>query len=116
MAVLTDHDGAIWSINRRWWNPVGAVDLLGWVGELIGVVCTLLWPFWLLGKFCGVRWVITINRDGERVGRERVRGWKNSKLRMQEIAQEVTAGGYSQPDSEPESGPESEPQPGPIVY
>jgi hypothetical protein len=89
---------------------------LGWVGDLIGVLFMILWPFWLLSKFCGVRWVITINRDGERVGKERVRGWKNSKLRMEAIAQEVAAGDYSEPDSEPQSGPESELPPGTIVY
>ena len=112
MAVLTDQHGAVWSIRRRWWYPSGALDLFGWVGDLIGLFFILLWPFWLVAKFCGVRWVITIQRDGDQVGKERVRGWKNSKLRMTQIAQEVTAGGYSEPDS----GPESEPQPGPIVY
>jgi len=112
VAVLTDHNGTVWSIRRRWWSFPGALDLLGWVGDLIGVLFIVLWPFWLLGKFCGVRWVITINRDGERVGRERVRGWKNSKLRMEEIAQEVTTGHYSASDP----GHESEPPPGPIVY
>jgi len=116
VAVLTDDNGTVWSIRRRWWAFPSALDLLGWVGDLIGVLFMILWPFWLLAKFCGVRWVITINRDGERVGRERVRGWKNSTLRMEEIAQEVAAGDYTEPDSGPRSGPESELPPGTIVY
>jgi hypothetical protein len=116
VAVLTDHNGTVWSIKRRWWSFPDFLNLLGWVGDLIGVLFMILWPFWLLSKFCGVRWVITINRDGERVGKERVRGWKNSKLRMEAIAQEVAAGDYSGPDSEPQSGPESELPPGTIVY
>jgi hypothetical protein len=89
---------------------------LGWVGDLIGVLFMILWPFWLVAKFCGVRWVISIHRNGERVGTERVRGWKNSRSRMKEIAQQVAAGDYSSPDSEPRSETEPEPPPGPIVY
>jgi hypothetical protein len=61
-----------------------------------GTVCfALLWPFWLLAKFCGVRWVLTVERNGHQVGRELVRGWNNSKRRVDEIAHEVVAGGRS---------------------
>jgi hypothetical protein len=116
VAVLTDPDGSVWSIRRRWWSFPGFLDLLGWVGDLIGVIFMILWPFWLVAKFCGVRWVISIHRDGERVGIERVRGWTNTRLRMEEIAQEVAAGDYSGPESAPRSGPESELPPGTVVY
>jgi hypothetical protein len=115
VAVLTDRDGIVWSIRRRWWSFPASLDLLGWVGDLIGVVFMILWPFWLVAKFCGVRWVISIHRDGERVGTERVRGWKNSRSRVKEIEQEIAAGDYS-PESGPRSEPEAEPPPGPIVY
>jgi hypothetical protein len=49
-------------------------------------------PFWELAKFCGVRWVITVERNGHQVGRELVRGWRNSKRRINEIALDVTTG------------------------
>ncbi|MGZ5363507.1 MAG: hypothetical protein ACXWZR_05280 [Mycobacterium sp.] len=75
MAVLTDPNGTVWSINRRMWPfPGDALDLtFGLFEVLIGVLFALLWPFWLLAKFCGVRWVITVERNGHQVGRELVR-------------------------------------------
>ncbi len=97
VAVLTDPDGTVWSINRRWWPfPRVLLDVtFGWVESLIGLILGTLWPFWLLAKFCGVRWVITIYRDGQQVGEERVRGWNRSRQRIKEIAQDVVAGGPS---------------------
>ncbi|MCV7040756.1 hypothetical protein [Mycolicibacterium moriokaense] len=93
MATLTDQNGTVWTIKRRWWPfPNGLLDLtFGWVENLIALIFTLLWPFWLLAKFCGVRWVITVERDGERVRKELVRGWKKSKVRIDEIAGELDA-------------------------
>ena len=93
MAVITDRDGAEWSIKRRWWPfPNGLLDVtFGWVESLIGLIFAVLWPFWLLAKFCGVRWVITVERDGERVRKELVRGWSKSKARIDEIARDVVA-------------------------
>ncbi|MGZ5396307.1 MAG: hypothetical protein ACXWEI_12815 [Mycobacterium sp.] len=69
MAVLTDPNGTVWSINRRMWPfPGDALDLtFGLFEVLIGVLFALLWPFWLLAKFCGVRWVITVERNGHQV-------------------------------------------------
>ncbi len=96
MAVLTDPNGTVWSIKRRWWPYGGALDLtFGWVEELLGVLFVLLWPFWVLAKFCGVRWVITVKRDGQQVGKERVRGWNRSKQRVDEIARELAEGDKS---------------------
>ena len=97
MAVLTDRNGTVWSINRRLWPfPGDALDLtFGLFEVLIGLFFALLWPFWFVAKLCGVRWVITIERDGHQVGRELVRGWNTSKRRVNEIAQEVAGGGRS---------------------
>lgn len=86
----------MWQINRRWWPfPGDALDLtFGLLELLVGVLFLVLWPFWLMGKFLGVRWVITIERDGQQVGRELVRGWNRSKGgRIAELAVQVAAGG-----------------------
>jgi hypothetical protein len=95
VAVLTDPNGTHWSVNRRWWPfPGDALDLtFGWFEVILGALFAVMWPFWLLAKFCGVRWVITIERDGHQVGRELVRGWSKSKTRINEIAFDVAAGG-----------------------
>jgi hypothetical protein len=94
VTVFTDPSGAVWAVNRRWWPfPGDALDLtFGWFEVILGALFAVLWPFWVLAKFCGVRWVITVERNGHQVGRELVRGWNNSKRRMNEIALEVTTG------------------------
>lgn len=86
----------MWEISRRWWPfPGDALDLtFGLLELVVGALFVALWPLWLLGKFCGVRWVITIQRDGEQVGRELVRGWNRSKGRIAQIALQVSAGGH----------------------
>lgn len=66
---------------------------LRWLQVLVGALFLVLWPFWLLAKFCGVRWVITTERDGHQVGPELVRGWNKSKGRMSLMALEIAAGG-----------------------
>lgn len=85
----------MWDVSRRWWPfPGDALDLaFGWLEIFVGALFLALWPFWLLAKFCGVRWVITIERDGHQVGRELVRGWNRSKGRVNDIALEIAAGG-----------------------
>lgn len=97
MAVFTDPNGTVWAITRRWWPfPGDALDLtFGWFEFVLGALFAVLWPFWLLAKFCGVRWVITVERDGHQVGRELVRGWSASKRRIDEIAAQVTSGSRS---------------------
>ena len=55
----------------------------------------VLWPFWLLTKFLGARWVIVIERDGHEVGRELVRGRAKAKRRVNEIALQVAGGDRS---------------------
>jgi hypothetical protein len=97
VAVVTDSTGTVWDVSRRWWPfPGDALDLtFGWLEVLIGVLFVLIWPFWLLAKYCGVRWVITVKRNGHQVGRELVRGSGNAKRRMFEIASEIANGSRS---------------------
>jgi hypothetical protein len=61
----------------------------------IGLVFVVLWPFWLLTKFLGARWVIVIERDGHEVGRELVRGGRKAKARVNQIAYEIANGDRS---------------------
>jgi hypothetical protein len=61
----------------------------------IGLVFVVLWPFWLLTKFLGARWVIVIERDGHEVGRELVRGGRKATARVNQIAYEIANGDRS---------------------
>ena len=81
VAVVRDPSGTVWDVSRRWWPfPGDVLDFtFGWFELAIGVLFAVLWPFWLVAKFCGVRWVIIIARDGHEVGRELVRGSGNAK-------------------------------------
>ncbi|HJT92501.1 MAG TPA: hypothetical protein VJ777_11220 [Mycobacterium sp.] len=97
MALTRDPNGTVWTVSRRWWPfPGDALDLtFGWFELILGALFAVLWPFWLLAKFCGARWVITVERDGHQVGRELVRGWGESQRRINELALEVSSGGRS---------------------
>lgn len=62
-----------------WPFPGDALDLtFGWVEVVLGVLFAVLWPLWLLAKYFGVRWVITIQRDRSHVGPELAGGWGKS--------------------------------------
>jgi hypothetical protein len=52
----------------------------------------VLWPPWFIAKWLGVPWVILIERNGSEIGDERVRGWRESQRRIQEIAESAAAG------------------------
>jgi hypothetical protein len=94
MAVVRDSGGTVWDISRRMWPfPGDLLDLTDIVAVVIGLLFVVLWPFWLLAKFLGVRWAIVIQRDGHEVGRELVRGWSRSARRINVLALEVSAGG-----------------------
>jgi hypothetical protein len=64
----------------------------------IGLLFVVLWPFWLVAKLFGVRWVVVVERDGHEVGRELVRGRRKAKARVNQIAFEIAnghrSGGY----------------------
>jgi hypothetical protein len=70
-------------------------DFTGPLELAIGLLFVGLWPFWLLAKVLGVRWVIVVERDGHEVGRELVRGGRRAKRRINEIAHEIANGNRS---------------------
>jgi len=76
------------------------LDMASWGVNWFGVVMFLLalpfliaWPFWLLAKFCGVPWKITVSRDGEEVVEEKVKGWSASRRRVEDIARGIRSFG-----------------------
>ncbi|HKP43151.1 hypothetical protein [Mycobacterium sp.] len=96
MAVVLDPHGRAWSVYRDWWPfPGDLLDFTDLFEIAIGLVFVALWPFWLLTKFLGARWVIVIERDGHEVGRELVRGRGKAKRRVEQIAREIAGGDRS---------------------
>jgi hypothetical protein len=86
-------------VRRDWWPfPGDLLDFTGLFELVIGLLFVVLWPFWLLTKFLGARWVIVVERDGHEVGRELVRGGNKAKGRVNQIAYEIAnghrSGGY----------------------
>jgi len=96
MAVVVDSHGRAWSVYRdRWPFPGDIFDFTDVFELAIGLLFVVLWPFWLLTKFLGARWVIVIERDGHEVGRELVRGRSKAKGRVNQIAYEIAHGDRS---------------------
>ena len=83
-------------MHRDWWPfPGDLLDFTDVIEIAIGLVFVVLWPFWLLAKFLGVRWVVVIERDGHEVGRELVPGGRKAKARVNEIALQIANGDRS---------------------
>jgi hypothetical protein len=83
-------------VHRDWWPfPGDLLDFTDLVEIAIGLLFVVLWPFWLLAKLLGVRWVIVIERDGNEVERELVRGWRKAKARVNEVARQIASGDRS---------------------
>ena len=83
-------------MRRDWWPfPGDLLDFTDLFEIVIGLVFVVLWPFWLLTKFLGARWVIVVERDGHEVGRELVRGGRKAKARVNEIARQIAGGNRS---------------------
>ena len=96
MAVVLDPHGRAWSVHRDWWPfPGDLLDFTDLIEIAIGLVFVVLWPFWLLTKFLGARWVIMVERDGHEVGRELVRGGRKAKARVNQIALQIANGDRS---------------------
>jgi len=96
MAVVLDPHGRAWSVRRDWWPfPGDLLDFTDLFEIVIGLVFVVLWPFWLVTKFLGARWVIVVERDGHEVGRELVRGGRKAKARVNEIARQIAGGDRS---------------------
>ncbi len=95
MAEAIAPDGVRWSVRRRRWYDLsdwdGGFDEL-WLLVLVGG----WWPFWFIAHWLGLRWRIVIKRDHEEVDEEWVRGWRNSRRRIQEITESATAGTLQQ--------------------
>jgi hypothetical protein len=101
MTKVRDPDGMRWSVYRRWvgwywevsvgndWNSGNLIDydiLINWLQIVV------VWPFWFIARLLGAPWRIVIERNGIKVGEERVRGWRKSQRRIQEIAESGAAG------------------------
>ena len=71
-------------------NPRSPALLLA--AGVTALLFLVLWPFWLLTKVLGARWVLVVQRDHVEVQRELVRGWRRSDARMNELAQELAQG------------------------
>jgi hypothetical protein len=95
MPEFRDADGVKWRVRRAQWPLLGAMDMASWGSSTFGIVMFLLalpvllaWPLWLLAKLCGMPWKVVTERDGEEVGREKVKGWRASGRRIDEIVAE----------------------------
>ncbi|GAB3436169.1 hypothetical protein GCM10027517_05830 [Phycicoccus ginsengisoli] len=67
------------------------------VGELLLLfLLFLLLPFWMLARSVfGTPWIVEVHRFGHgMVHQEAVRGWGESQRRIEQLAREVTAGGF----------------------
>ncbi|ORV54158.1 hypothetical protein AWC05_18895 [Mycobacterium florentinum] len=103
--------GMRWTVRRRRWYdlshfPVGSDDL--GLGGLVLLVMLVggWWPFWFIAHWLGLRWRIVIERDGEKVGEEWVRGLRRSDRRIQDLIDSATAGTLQQSlPALPETGP-----------
>ena len=96
---VTDPTGAQWTVRRWWFKTIpyqSGIEFLDFVIFLIVLPFMVLWPFWLLSKWLGARWSIVIERDGTKLGEEKVRGWRKSGERIQELAQQAAAGSLPQ--------------------
>jgi len=83
-------------VGRDWWPfPGDLLDFTDLIEIVIGLLFVVLWPFWLLTKFLGARWVVVVERDGHEVGRELVRGGRKAKARINDIALQIANGDRS---------------------
>jgi hypothetical protein len=106
MAKVADPGGVQWSVRRRRWFGMSFLGHFSFGGNdsleglllfllLLPFLLAAIWPFWFIAHGLGLKWVIVIERDGKEVGEEKVRGWRRSGRRVQEIAQSAAAGTWS---------------------
>jgi hypothetical protein len=93
MVKVRDPNGVPWTVYRRWFphwdfSSFHGVD----PGDLGAYLLAVLWLPWFIAKCLGVRWVISIERNGIEVCDARVRGWRTSQRRIQELAGAAAAG------------------------
>ncbi|OBF32199.1 hypothetical protein A5719_04295 [Mycolicibacterium peregrinum] len=98
-AAVSDPHGVTWMVRRKWmYAPDTWGDSDGVVGAIFAIVSLLVllaWPIWFAAKFLGVPWKIVIERAGREVGTERVRGWRASGRRIDQIRQSILGAGVS---------------------
>ena len=104
--TATPPDDAQWSV-RRWWFTAlpyeSGIQFLDFIIFLIVLPFMVVWPFWLMSKWLGASWSIVVERDGTKMGEEKVRGWRRSGERIQEIARSAEAGTLTQYSTSPEN-------------
>lgn len=87
---------ASWTVRRKWMTaPDVGTDSDGIVGAFLTVIlllALLVWPFWFAAKFLGVPWTIVVEQRSKEVGTERVRGWRASQRRIDEIRRGIGSG------------------------
>jgi hypothetical protein len=96
--TVTDPEGVAWTVRRWWFTAVpwqSGIEFLDAIIFLIVLPFMLAWPFWLATIWLGARWSIVIERDGTKVAEERVRGWRRSGERIQQIARAVEVGSHN---------------------
>lgn len=95
MTKVTDPDGATWRVRRWWWKTVPWETGFSTLDALIFLVVLpfmLMWPVWLASKWLGASWTVLVECEGEKVARERVRGWGESARRIDELARAAQDG------------------------
>jgi len=95
MAEVTDPNGVQWSVRRRLWYGTSALGEAASGADPFGIALGLVlggWPFWFIAHWLGLRWGVVIERDGEKVHEEWVRGWLKSRRRIQELTESATVG------------------------
>jgi hypothetical protein len=93
--TVVDPSGEQWTVRRWWFTPIPWESGIAFIDMIIFVVVLpfmVAWPIWLLLKSLGVPWSIVVERGDTKVGEEKVRGWKKSGERIDEIARLVQAG------------------------
>ncbi|GAB5901865.1 hypothetical protein OKHIL_76770 [Mycolicibacterium mageritense] len=105
MVRVQDPAGEIWEVKRAWFlarytnSSVGSYyDDIPVVSTAISVILlpfVLVWPFWFAAKFVGMPWKIVVRQGNTEVHREKVHGWKASKLRTGQLAAELEHSGES---------------------
>lgn len=108
MPEFRDADKVKWSVRRRWWPLLGPLDMASSGTSTFGVVMFLLalpalltWPLWFIAKLCGVPWKVVTERDGDEVSTEKVKGWRASGQRIEEIVAEIRSKGDNDGDAQP---------------
>jgi hypothetical protein len=91
-----DADNVLYRVRRAWWPLLGPLDMassglspFGVVMFVLALPVLLAWPVWFVLKLCGVPWKVVTERDGDEVAVEKVKGWRASGRRIDELVAEL---------------------------